>query len=136
MRPEADRPTVGRRHEGRDAQFGTGVEAKDHTRVRALIHPEVDFWAMTPGEIWDAGGPDEILGVLDEWFGEEDVIEAIELLDGDAFADCERVGYRLRVTRPDGQYLIEQQSYLSDRDGPIGWLRILCSGYRPTDQPP
>lgn len=49
---------------------------------------------MTPGKVWDAGGPDEIVGVLGEWFGEEDLIEAIELLDGDGFADLERVGYR------------------------------------------
>jgi hypothetical protein len=33
--------------------------------------------------------------------------------------------------RPDGRYLIEQQAYLSERDGKIGWLRILCSGLRP-----
>ena len=117
------------------AQFATAVAAKDHTRVRELIHPEIDFWAMTPGDIWDAGGPDDIVGVLDAWFGEEVLIEAIELLDGDAFADRERVGYRLRVTRPDGQYLIEHQAYLSERDGQIGWLRILCSGFRPADQP-
>jgi hypothetical protein len=26
---------------------------------------------------------------------------------------------------------VEQQAYLSERDGRIGWLRVLCSGYRP-----
>ena len=112
-------------------QFASAVAAKNHAKVRELIHPEIDFWAMTPGEIYDAGGPDEIVGVLEEWFGEGDLIEGIELLDGDSFADRERVGYRLRVTRPDGQYLIEQQAFLSERDGQIGWLRILCSGFRP-----
>jgi len=117
------------------AQFASAVAAKDHTRVREIIHPEIDFWAMTPGDIWDASGPDEIVGVLKEWFSEEDRIEAIELLDGDAFADRERVGYRLRVTRPGGKYLIEHQAYLSERDGRIGWLRILCSGFRPAGQP-
>jgi len=117
------------------AQFASAVAAKDHTRVREIIHPEIDFWAMTPEDIWDASGPDEIVGVLEEWFGEQDRIEAIELLEGDAFADRERVGYRLRVARPDGQYLIEHQAYLSERDGQIGWLRILCSGFRPAGPP-
>ena len=60
----------------------------------------------------------------------EDLIEAVELLDCDGFADRERVGYRLRVRRPEGQYLVEQQAYLSERDGQIGWLRIMCSGFR------
>jgi len=122
-------------HEDLGAAFANAVATKDHVRVRALIHPEIDFWAMTPGDVWDAGGPDEIIGVLEEWFGDEDLIEAIELLDCDGFADCKRVGYRLRVKRPDGQYLIEQQAYLSERDGQIGWMRILCSGYRRADVP-
>ena len=127
--------TVERMDENLGAQFARAVAAKDHAHVREIIHPEIDFWAMTPGDIWDASGPDEIVGVLKEWFGEQDRIEAIELLDGDAFADRERVGYRLRVARPDGQYLIEHQAYLSERDGKIGWLRILCSGFRPAGQP-
>ncbi len=115
-------------------QFARAVAAKDHARVRELIHPEIDFWAMTPEEIYDAGDPDEIVGVLEEWFGEGDLIEGIELLDGDSFADRERVGYRLSVTRPGGQYLIEHQAFLSERDGQIGWLRIMCSGFRPAGQ--
>jgi len=118
---------------GLGAKFARAVTAKDHARVRELIHPEVDFWAMTPGDIWDASGPDDIVGVLNDWFGDEDLIEAIELLECDEFADRQRVGYRLRVKRPDGQYLIEHQAYFSERDGQIGWLRILCSGYRPSD---
>jgi len=116
--------------QGLGASFANAVAAKDHARVRELIHPEIDFWAMTPGEVWEASGPDEIVGVLGEWFGEGDQIEAIELLDCDGFADRERVGYRFRVARPDGRYLIEQQAYLSEREGQIGWLRIMCSGYR------
>ncbi len=117
------------------AAFANAVAAKDHVRLRALIHPEIDFWAMTPGDVWDAGGPDEVVGVLEEWFGEDDLIEAVEVLDCDGFADRERVGYRLRVARPGGQYLIEQQAYLSERDGQIGWLRIMCSGYRRAEEP-
>ena len=114
------------------AKFAKAVALKDHARVRELIHPKIDFWAMTPREVWDAGGPDDVVGVLEEWFSEDDVIETIELLDCDGFADRQRVGYRLRVLRPDGRYLIEQQAYLSERDGKIGWLRILCSGFRPS----
>ena len=122
-------------HADLGAAFANAVAAKDRVRLRELIHPEIDFWAMTPGDVWDAGGPDEVVGVLEEWFGEDDLIEAVEVIDCDGFADRERVGYRLRVRRPDGQYLIEQQAYLSERDGQIGWLRIMCSGYRRADEP-
>ncbi len=116
-------------------EFANAVAAKDYIRVRKLIHPQIDFWAMTPADIWDASGPDEVVGVLEEWFGNDELAEAIEVLGGDHFADLERVGYRLRVTRPDGEYLIEQQAYLSKREGQIGWLRIMCSGFRPAGQP-
>jgi hypothetical protein len=37
------------------------------------------------------------------------------------------------VRNDDGQNLVEQQAYLSERDGRIGWLRIMCSGYRPAN---
>lgn len=26
---------------------------------------------------------------------------------------------------------VEQQAYLSGRDGRIGWTRVVCSGFRP-----
>jgi hypothetical protein len=69
--------------------------------------------------------------LLEEWFEEDDEIEAVELLEGDAFADRERVGYRFRVSNPEGQFLVEQQAYLSEQDGQIAWMRVVCSGYRP-----
>lgn len=51
-----------------------------------------------------------------------------------AFADRQRVGYRLRVRNDDGLHLVEQQAYLSERDGRIGWLRVMCAGYRPVTE--
>ena len=55
-------------------------------------------------------------------------------METDAFADRERVGYRLRVRNTDGLHLVEQQAYLTERDGRIGWLRIICAGYRPVTE--
>ena len=86
---------------------------------------------MTPGRIWEAAAPGEVIDALNVWFDDGDVIEGIDLLETDAFADRQRVGYRLRVRNGDGEHLVEQQAYLSERDGQIGWLRIMCSGYRP-----
>jgi hypothetical protein len=67
--------------------------------------------------------------------GREDEIEALERLDGDVFADRLRVGYRFAVTNPDGRFLVEQQAYLTERDGRIGWMRVLCSGFRAAPSP-
>jgi hypothetical protein len=115
------------------ASFAHAVARKDHARVLELLHPDVDFRAMTPGRIWEAEQPDDVIHALQHWFDDGDSIEDIEALDTDRFADRERVGYRLRVRNDDGPHLVEQQAYLSERDGRIGWLRIMCAGYRPVE---
>ena len=112
--------------------FARAVAAKDHDRVRQLLHPELDFRAMTPQRIWEAGSPEDVVSTLCVWFDDGDHIEGLESVETDAFADRERVGYRLRVRNADGAHLVEQQAYFSERDGQIGWLRIMCAGYRPT----
>ena len=113
-------------------QFARALAAKDFDTVAGLLHPEIDFRGLTPRRVWEAGEPDAVIsGVLRHWFEESDEIEGIEHLDGDAFADRERVGYRFGVRNPDGRFLVEQQAYLEERDGRIGWMRVVCSGFRP-----
>jgi hypothetical protein len=114
-------------------KFAYAVAAKDHALVRELLHPELDFRAMTPSRIWEAKSPDDVVAALSLWFENSDHIQSVEALESDRFADRERVGYRLRVQNPDGTHLVEQQAYLSERDGRIGWLRVMCSGFRPVD---
>jgi hypothetical protein len=47
----------------------------------------------------------------------------------DAFADCERVSYRLRGHDEGGPFVVEQQGSLIEHEGRIGYLRMLCSGF-------
>jgi hypothetical protein len=111
--------------------FARAVAAKNHDRIRQLLHPELDFRAMTPSRIWEAASPEDVVSALCFWFDDGDNIEGLDAVETDAFADRERVGYRLRVNNADGAHVVEQQAYYSERDGQIGWLRIMCSGYRP-----
>jgi hypothetical protein len=114
------------------AAFARALAAKDSQRILDLLHPEIDFRGMTPRRSWEASEPGEVIAtLLGKWFEESDEIEALEHLESDGFADCERVGYRFSVRNPEGTFLVEQQAYLSARDGRIGWMRVLCSGYRP-----
>jgi hypothetical protein len=118
-------PTLG-------ARFATALAAKEFDQLLALMHPEIDFRGMTPNRNWEAGDPATVISaVLRQWFEDADEIEALEQLESDTFADRERVGYRFSVRNPDGRFLVEQQAFLSERDGRIGWMRVLCSGYRP-----
>jgi hypothetical protein len=117
-------------------QFATALAAKDFDRIRTLAHPEIDFRGMTPSRTWEATDPDALIAeILGRWFKPSDQIESLDSLETGAFADRERVGYRFTVRNPEGLFTVEQQAYLTARDGSIGWMRVLCSGYRPA-QPP
>lgn len=121
-------PTLGER-------FAQAVAAKDQVRLRALLHPDVDFRGMTPRRVWDDPGADGVLHAVGQWFEDGDEIVDVPTIEVDSFADRERVGYRFHIRNADGEHLVEQQAYLSEQDGRIGWLRIMCSGYRPIRPP-
>jgi hypothetical protein len=112
--------------------FARALAAKDVARLRELLAADVDFRGLTPGRNWEASGPDAVIEILlGSWFEDSDEIRALEHVETDSFADRERVGYRLSVTNADGDHLVEQQAYLAGSDGQIGWMRVVCSGFRP-----
>ena len=114
------------------ADFARALAAKDSAAIRDLVHPEIDFRGLTPNRAWEASDRDELISILfDSWLEDKDEIEALEWVESDSFADRQRVGYRFSVNNPDGRFLVEQQAYLADRDGQIGWMRVVCSGFRP-----
>ena len=113
-------------------EFAQALAAKDRGRLRELLHPEIEFRALTPRRNWEADDVESVIEIMfGQWFDDGDEIEALERLETDAFADRQRAGYRLSVNNAEGNFLVEQQAYLSERDGQIGWLRVLCAGYCP-----
>lgn len=120
--------------EGVGGDLAAAIAAKDRTALLALLDDSVEFRALTPGRNWSADdaetAADEI--IFGSWFTDADHIEALESVDTGEVNDRHRVAYRLRITNDGQPYLCEQQAYYEVRDGRIGWLRILCSGFRPT----
>ena len=113
-------------------EFAHALADKDERRIRELLHPEIDFRALTPSRFWEASDPDGVIAIaFENWFDESDEIRSLEHVETDTVVDRERVGYRLSVSNPDGDHLVEQQAYLYGVDGRIKWLRLLCVGYRP-----
>jgi hypothetical protein len=116
------------------ASFAAALAAKDFDRIRGLLHPKVDFRGLTPSRNWEAADAETVIGsVLRQWFEDSDEIEELRQLETDAFADRERVGYRFLVRNPEGLFEVEQQVYIGERDGRIGWMRSVCSGFRPVE---
>src|SRR5690242_16183777 len=114
--------------------FAEALAKKDFATISELLHPEVDFRGLTPRRTWEADNPDDVIqGILRNWFEDSDDIEELVAVETGSVADCERVGYRFRVRTEGTLYAVEQQAYITERDGRIGWMRVLCSGFRPID---
>jgi hypothetical protein len=126
---EAARPAIAGGDIGE--RFARSLAAKDFDGVASLLTDDVEFRALTPRRTWAADDPPAVLEILGTWFGELDRIISLDKLERDAFADRERVGYRLTVENPEGSFQLEQQAYLATDGERIAWLRVLCSGYRP-----
>jgi hypothetical protein len=117
---------------GPGPEFARALAAKDAARMLDLMHPEIDFRGLTPNRAWEAKDADAVMAVmLGQWFEPKDEIEGLEQLETGAVGDRQRVGYRFSVSNPDGRFVVEQQAFLSARDGRIEWMRVLCSGFRP-----
>src|SRR5688572_29286719 len=100
----------------------------------ALLDPQVDFRALTPGRFWEVSSARELVDdvIFGRWFEPTDRIESIESIESGVVADRHRVAYQLRVVNDDGPFLVEQQAYFEVAVGRITMLRVMCSGYRPT----
>ena len=113
-------------------RFVEALAAKNAEALRAVLHPEIDFRGLTPNRFWEAHDRDAVLEIVfGVWFSAEDELEELVLMHSDAFADREQVRFRFRGSNRDGPMVVEQQAYLTERDGLIGWMRVVCSGQRP-----
>lgn len=114
-------------------RFVEALAIKNAEALRAVLHPEVDFRGLTPNRFWEAHDRDAVLEIVfGVWFGAEDELEELVVMHSDAFADREQVRFRFRGSNRDGPMVVEQQAYLTERDGLIGWMRVVCSGQRPS----
>ena len=108
------------------------IVGRDFDRARGLFDADIDFRAMTPNRIWEAEGPAEVEDVLRAWLADPDEeIDSVEATAPVTVEDTQRVGWRVRGRGADGPFVFEQQAYLRESGGRIGWLRIMCSGTRP-----
>jgi hypothetical protein len=108
------------------------ILARDFPRARGLLHPDIDFRAMTPSRVWEADGPAGVEEVLRTWLDDPDEeIASVEPTGSTAVEDTVRVGWLVHGSDANGPFTFEQQAYVREHDGQVGWLRVMCSGARP-----
>jgi hypothetical protein len=108
------------------------IAARDAAGLEALLTDQIDFRALTPRRTWEGTTPGEVREVvLGNWFDADVTIDRVEEVSTDTVGDTERVGYRFLTTTDEGPHLVEQQAYYRREGDAIGYLRIVCSGYRP-----
>lgn len=118
-------------------RFARAVAAKDAVALAATMADGIDFQALTPGRHWQAHSPREVAEetVLRFWFGPGAAITGLAGLTTGEVGGRQHVAYRLQVTRDGREYLVEQQAYYDTEGDQISWMRVLCAGYRPADEP-
>lgn len=122
---------------GVTAEFVDAVLVQDFARVRELLHPDVDFRAMTPRRVWEADGPAAVEESMRAWFeNPERDVERVEPAETGTVADTLRVSWRVHGTSADGPFVFEQQAYVREDAGQVVWLRVMCSGPRPAGSGP
>ena len=110
--------------------FAAALARRDFGEVATLLHPEIEFRALTPRRTFEPGSPDEVVDVVRLWFGTAE-IEQVLAIDSDVVGDRPHVAYRFRGVRDGAPFVIEQQAYYEVRDGRLAWMRVVCSGFRP-----
>jgi hypothetical protein len=113
-------------------RFAHALAAKDRDALLGLLADPIDFQGLTPGRHWETQDPRELVDdiLLGRWFEPADDIERLL-----AVADRQHLSYRFALRNPDGEFTVEQQAYYLSQGEAISWMRVLCSGFRPTSQP-
>ena len=112
--------------------FVDAILARDFSRARGFLHPDIDFRAMTPKRVWEADGPADVEETLRAWFEHpERKVERVAPTAPVTVGDTLRVGWRVHGSDANGPLIYEQQAYVREDDGQVVWLRVMCSGPRP-----
>lgn len=109
--------------------FAGALARRDFGELATLLHPEVEFRALTPRRTWDPETPEEVVEVVRTWFATAEIDQVLDIESG-VVGGRLRVGYRFRGRRDGKPFVIEQQAYYDVRDGQLSWVRLVCSGFR------
>lgn len=116
-------------------RFARAIAARDYVEMFSALARDARFRYLVPSGAGQMEGAAEVAAKFLEWFGNADVIR-IESILAEPLPDRTSLRYRFLLHKPDGWKEVEQQQYLDvDEDGMISAVDLLCSGFRPTEDP-
>jgi hypothetical protein len=110
--------------------FARALAVRDFDTLQSTLDADVEFRALTPRRTWEANGDAGTVGLFRGWFDEETVVDEIEEVVTHPVGDRQHLAYRFRGHDADGPFVVEQQIYFTERNGRIGWMRMMCSGFQ------
>ena len=113
--------------------FVDALACRDRARMVRLLHPHVEFRALTPGRNWRADDATSVVQViiLGTWFDGVDEDMTVVSLAGGSVGERWALDYELYLTRRGEPYSLAQHAYFDVSGDKITWMRVLCSGSQP-----
>lgn len=96
--------------------FLNAVTVRDFAAARSVLADEVPMRMLVPGGLMSDVGADAAIGRIWSWFTDADPFE-VQTSSANEVEGRAAVTYRLRLQKPDGWYLIEQQLMLRRGSG-------------------
>jgi TusA-related sulfurtransferase len=122
----------GQQNEGR--AFLAALTSRDFAGVQASLDPDIRFRGLLPGGLRELSGAAAVTDQLRSWFEKSDVFEVVRS-GAEGMADRLRISYRFRLHDEEGWTVIEQVAFCDADDGRIEQIDLVCSGFRPVDDP-
>ena len=117
------------------ARLIAALAERDFRRLAGTLTPDVQMRALIPPGLVEISGTEAAAARFSSWFGNAEEFELIRS-GSDSFGDRVHLFYRLRVKKPDDVPKLVEQHLLCALDrNRINALDLVCSGFRPDDEP-
>lgn len=111
------------------------IAARDFEAIAGALAADARFRYLIPSGPGQVAGAAAMAAKLLQWFGDADGF-TVQIARVEPLADRISAGYRFLLRDQERWEVIEQQLYLDvDDEGRIAAIDLLCSGFRPTDEP-
>jgi TusA-related sulfurtransferase len=116
-------------------RFAKAIASREYVEMFSALSRDVRFRYLIPAGPGRADGAADAVAKFLEWFGDADTL-GIERVTAEPLADRTSLRYRFLLHEEDEWKEVEQQQFIDiDEDGLISTIDLLCSGFRPVEDP-